>query len=138
MKKCLVDSGPLVALFNKGDKFHKETVNILKKEKIQLFSTWPVITEVSYLLSANNKIVLDFISWIYSGGLQLFEITIFDLKRIMNLIEKYSDLPTDFADASLVSISEREDIKNIFSFDSDFYVYKREKEPFTLIWKNNK
>ncbi|MDH5718884.1 MAG: PIN domain-containing protein [Spirochaetia bacterium] len=138
MKKCLVDSGPLVALFNRADKYHKETISLLKKEKIQLYTTWPVITEVSYLLSSNNKIVIDFLTWVYSGGIQLIEITIIDLKRIIALIEKYSDLPTDFADASLVSISEREDIKNIFSFDTDFYVYKRNKDHFNFIWSSSK
>lgn len=136
MIKCLVDSGPLVALFNKSDKFHKSAVNTLQKEKHRLYTTWPVITEVAYLLSSNRNIVQDFLSWISEGGLLLYDITYSDLNRIIELVTKYSDVPMDFADASLVAISEREDVNNIFSFDSDFYIYRHKKKSFNNIWSH--
>ena len=34
------------------------------------------------------------------------------------------DLPVDFADASLVHISEKLGIQNVISIDSDFLVYR--------------
>ena len=42
----------------------------------------------------------------------------------MIFLRKYSDVPMDFADASLIIISELENIKEILSIDSDFYVYR--------------
>ncbi|EMN00084.1 toxin-antitoxin system, toxin component, PIN domain protein [Leptospira noguchii str. 1993005606] len=48
----LIDSGPIVALFNSKDKFHRSIYNFIKSYKGSLFSTWAVVvTEVIYLLS---------------------------------------------------------------------------------------
>ncbi|MES0490973.1 MAG: PIN domain-containing protein [Leptospirales bacterium] len=132
MKKCLVDSGPLVALFN-----NNEAIDIIQKHDLLLFTTWPVITEVAYLLGKNRKIVQDFLNWTYDGGLRLLDISLSDLNRIIHLVTKYSDVPMDFADASLVAISERESLDNIFSFDSDFYIYRHKKKSFNNIWNDN-
>ncbi len=37
---------------------------------------------------------------------------------------KYSDIPMDLADASLVVLSEKLRIKEIITIDSDYYVYR--------------
>ncbi len=47
------------------------------------------------------------------------------------LIEKYSDRPMDFADASIVILAEELNINNIISIDSDFEIYRyRSKKRF--------
>jgi len=38
--------------------------------------------------------------------------------------QKYSDVPMDLADATLIVISEKENIKEIVTIDSDFYIYR--------------
>ncbi|TQE83237.1 toxin-antitoxin system, toxin component [Leptospira noguchii] len=48
---ALIDSGPIVALFNSKNKFHRSIYNFIKSYKGSLFSTWAVVTEVIYLLS---------------------------------------------------------------------------------------
>ena len=52
------------------------------------------------------------------------------LKRVIDLTKKYNDLPVDFADALLLAVAEKEDIKDIISIDSDFNVYKTENGTF--------
>jgi uncharacterized protein len=44
--------------------------------------------------------------------------------RMRDLMEKYADLPMDFADASLVAVSERLKIGKVFTLDRHFRVYK--------------
>ena len=46
------------------------------------------------------------------------------LRRCLALIEKYSDLPMDFADATLVVLAEELDADRIFTVDRDFHVYR--------------
>ena len=54
-----------------------------------------------------------------------------DLVRIIELTEKYPDLPMDFADASLVVLCERLKIRDVASVDRDFGIYRtREKKTF--------
>ena len=135
MKKCLVDSGPLYALFDKDDKYHEIAKGTISKKRFILCTTWPVLTEVAHLLSFNVQSQIGFMQWVERGALQIFDIRSSDIKRIIELSIKYSDLPMDLADASLVTISERESIKTIFSFDSDFSIYRYRKGSFTNIYR---
>jgi len=43
---------------------------------------------------------------------------------IIELSTKYSDIPMDFADATLVLAAEQTGIRKIISVDSDFEIYR--------------
>lgn len=58
-----------------------------------------------------------------------------DFSRIAELNAIYRDLPGDFADLSLIVISERLEIAAIATLDSDFDVYRRyRKKPFERVF----
>lgn len=70
----LVDSGPLIALFNKADRWHGLVIGWLKvHERARLHTTWPVATEVCALLArrVRNDAALDFLRWAQKGGVSL-------------------------------------------------------------------
>ncbi|WP_036086684.1 MULTISPECIES: type II toxin-antitoxin system VapC family toxin [Leptospira] len=127
---ALIDSGPIVALFNTNDKFHKSTYKFIKSYKGSLFSSWPVVTEVVYLLSFSIDAQSDFLEWIERGSIQILDIQLEDLRYIKTRMKKYSDLSMDLADASLMCIAERQGIERIISIDSDFSIYKTLKGKF--------
>ncbi|MCG6141368.1 type II toxin-antitoxin system VapC family toxin [Leptospira mtsangambouensis] len=127
---ALIDSGPIIALFNSKDKFHKQTLKFLKSYNGELVSSWPVITEVVYLLAFSVEAQSDFLEWIERGSIKIIDLNIEDLKYIKNRMRKYSDLPMDLADASLMCISEKMGIERIVSIDSDFSIYKNLKGKF--------
>ncbi|TGL23063.1 PIN domain-containing protein [Leptospira yanagawae] len=124
---ALIDSGPIIALFNSKDKFHKPTLKFLKSYTGELISTWPVVTEVVYILAFSVHAQADFLEWIERGSLQIVDLNLEDLKYIKNRMKKYADLPMDLADASLMCISEKQGIERIISIDSDFSIYKNLK-----------
>ena len=124
MQSTLIDAGPLIALFDKSDSYHERAVSFLKVGQGHLISTWPVITEVSHMLDFSVKTQINFLTWINRGGLQIFELEFYHLIRIIELSEKFSDVPMDLADASLMVASEAKEITKIASVDSDFYVYR--------------
>ncbi|WP_338115819.1 type II toxin-antitoxin system VapC family toxin [Thiocystis violacea] len=82
-----------------------------------------VITEVVCMLDFAAQAQRDFLLWAESA-LVLDTETVNDLPRIRALMEKYSDLPADFADASLVALCERRRITRVASIDSDFTIYR--------------
>ncbi|WP_162149332.1 hypothetical protein [Acetivibrio straminisolvens] len=43
---------------------------------------------------------INFLEWIKRGGLNIKQITVEDIPRIIELSRKYSDIPMDFTDAS--------------------------------------
>lgn len=124
MKKCLIDAGPLIALFDRDDKYHVPVKKFIKKYEGRLYTSWPVITEVLHMLDFNVNVQIDFLKWISRDALEVIPISKESISRIIKLSEKYSDIPMDFADATLIVISEIENINEIISIDSDFYIYR--------------
>ena len=84
---------------------------------------WPAAQRMNLLddsLSARRNLL----TWIQSGGLVLTEPEGADFQRIGDLMEKYADLPMDFADAVLVALCERLAVTHIASVDRDFAIYR--------------
>lgn len=136
MKRVLIDSGPLIALFDASDKYHQASVDFIKNNPCQLITTLASITETLHLLDFNRNAQADFLTWANAGAIVLEPITLDDLLRIKTLIIKYSDLPMDFADACLVFLGEKLNINQIATIDRDFDVYRLQgKKPFTTLIK---
>jgi len=127
MRNTLIDAGPIIALFNKNDKYHEKIRNFLNNYKGELTSTWPVVTEVSHMLDFNIQTQIDFLTWVQLGGVKIETIENKDIGRIIELSRKYFDVPMDLADTSLVVLSEKLKIKEIITIDSDYYIYRTMK-----------
>ena len=113
---ALCDTGPLVALLDEHDAAHEECVVNLEQYSGKLIVSWPVLTEAFYLLDERlHKQRLW--KWIESGGLRVLDIPGPALPRMRQLMEKYADLPMDLADASLVVLAEKLEIRSVFTLD---------------------
>jgi len=66
------------------------------------------------------------------GGVRIENIASEELGRIIELTEKYSSVPMDLADASLILISERLNIREILTIDSDYYIYRTMKKEMLI------
>jgi predicted nucleic acid-binding protein len=124
VKSILIDTGPLISLFSKGDRYHRAISEFLRVKVYRFVTTLAVLTEVTHFLSANHKMLLDFFNWVMDKGVILYEITLNDMPRIVELTRKYADRPMDFADATLVIAAEKTGIHEIISIDSDFDIYR--------------
>ena len=125
--RVLVDSGPLIALFNARDHWHQGVVNWLREHPaLRLVTTWPVVTEVCALLSRrlSNEAALDFLRWIQRGALQLDTAEAGTLQDVLAISERFADLPFDLADASVAEAALRLRISAILTIDTDFDVYR--------------
>ena len=124
MKNIIVDAGPLIALFDKDDKYHNSVIKFLKTFDGQLITSWPAITEVTHLLSFNVNVQIDFLEWLKREAVTIVNLENIHLERIIQLSKKYSDVPMDLADSSLIVIAELTNITDIITIDSDYYIYK--------------
>ncbi|HXZ46904.1 MAG TPA: hypothetical protein VEH02_09285 [Pseudolabrys sp.] len=129
MKNTLVDSGPLVALFDRDDRDHRRVRNFLESRRLRLVTTWPVLTEVCALLPRRSG--LDFLEFVARGGVGVESLAEADIPGLLTLSRKYADRPMDFADASLVMLAMKTGLDAILSLDADFSVYRLPgKKPF--------
>jgi uncharacterized protein len=137
MADTLVDAGPLIALISRGDRHHAECARIFRELDCPFVTTLPVLTEAMYLLQSYGGLAGQGALWklIVRQDLLLEHPSLEDLVRMDSLMRKYSDLPMDFADASLVAVAERLSLSRIFTLDRrDFSVYRLHgKKRFTLI-----
>ena len=130
MENILVDAGPLIALFDRSDRHHEKVISFLKAFRGQLLTTWPVITETLHMLDFNVEVQIDFMRWMQLSGIKLVELGHGDWERLIELTEKYADIPMDLADATLIIVSDMLDLKKILTIDSDFYVYRNIRKEY--------
>ena len=124
MKQILIDSGPLIALFDASDKHHHEAVNFIKTNKYPLVTTLASITETLYLIDFNRNAQIDFLEWVHRGAVEIHNIERNDFERIKELTIKYRDLPMDFADSCLVYLAEKLNLNTIATIDRNFTIYR--------------
>ncbi|MBP3981429.1 MULTISPECIES: type II toxin-antitoxin system VapC family toxin [unclassified Acidovorax] len=128
MKVCLIDAGPLVALFHPGDRFHARFRQLIVESEapVQLHTTWPCITEASHLLGPRYRVAM--LQWIGAGAVQIFPFDAADLPDMCGWIEQYTQQPRtemDLADASLYWLACESGVAQIFTVDvRDFSRYR--------------
>lgn len=123
MRNIVIDSGPLIALFDRSDRYHTQAKTFISELQGKLHTNLVVIGEVVHMLDFSQQTQQDFLFWVQNAAL-IDENTVGDWPRILTLLEKYSDLPADFADASLIVLCERLNTRFVASVDSDFTVYR--------------
>jgi uncharacterized protein len=122
----LCDASPLIALINQGDNNHQRCVDILPSLSAPLITTCACFTEAMYLLGRYGSWLAQQELWGYVSDeiLVISHHTSDELTRMETLMEQYRDVPMDLADASLVAIAEVLNQRQIFTLDSDFYIYR--------------
>ena len=129
MAVALVDAGPLVALFDGADESFEQTARALavaQSEGVRLLTTWPCITEASYLLSPRHH--QGMLRWIAEGGIHVYSFESSDLDDMLDWMETYTEPKKrmmDFADASLYWVAVQTGTNLIFTKDQrDFLRYR--------------
>jgi uncharacterized protein len=130
----VADTGFFFALASKSDRYHQAAMLALETINESLITTYPVITETSYLLLSRGGSAAQsrFLKTIVAGAAEIFHLQEKHLVRMVKLIEQYADLPMDLADASLVVLAEHLGHGRILSSDRrDFNVYRwHNTQPF--------
>lgn len=133
----ITDSSILIAYYSAKDNHHDSVCRFFEQCTSELVTTLACITEVMYLLSDDDRTQNEFLTDLAKKLYQCIPLALEDFARIKELNQQYADLPGDFADLSLIAISERLDIPAILTLDSDFDIYRRyRKQPFERIFLN--
>jgi len=135
--RALVDTGAIVALFNLDDPYHDAAAAWFKGFRGQLLTTEAVVTETAYVLAASPTHRRAALAWIgrgYAAGLIRVE-PVFDYPMISKILDRYADLPCDYADATLIELAERTGVAAIATIDQrDFSVYRlRGRKRFRIL-----
>jgi len=124
-KALLLDTGAWVALLDRSEGYHEACVAVLEEWAGQIVTTEAVLTETLYLVGPRweaQRICLEFV---LRGAVLLVPSSRESLRRVAALMEKYQDVPMDFADATLVALGEELGTNRVFTLDHrGFSVYR--------------
>jgi uncharacterized protein len=131
----LADTGPIVALFDRDDRYHSVCLQTIKTFHEQLVTTWPVLTECFYLLGFSMEAQDDLWTFLRRGGMDIFSLDKTHFSQCRDLMRQFRNLPMDLADASLVVAAGMLGAAKIFTLDHrDFSTYRfRKTGRFKLI-----
>ena len=131
----LIDTGPIVALFDRDDKYHELCLETFRRIREPIITNWPVLTEAFYLLNFSPGVQDDLWEFLVRGAVKIEFTGDAIYSRCRELMKKYYDLPMDLADATLVALGEEKSVKRIFTLDHrHFNIYRpRHLKRFTLM-----
>ena len=122
----IIDTSALVALINPNDPHHRWAVEQWSKIYPPVLTCEAVISETCFLLRQIHLIEAVF------GMIETQAVAIdFNLQReafsVRQLMKRYESVPMSFADACLVRMSEKWVNSKVFTLDSDFAIYRRDR-----------
>ena len=123
----LLDTGPLVAYLNANDHRHTWAIEILEGSDLPFLSCEAVIAEACFLLRRDHVSSDALMRLVDEGVIQIaFELN-HEIKAIRELMRRYQSVPMSLADACLVRMSEMYHSAKLVTLDSDFLIYRRDR-----------
>jgi uncharacterized protein len=130
----LVDTGFLYALLDKDDAWNARAVAASQALTEKWITTWPVLTEAVHLIVRwlGTAPAIALLSDVAHGDIAIWDLPLEARKKIPALLKRYSNLPMDLADASLVLLAESLGHGRILTTDDrDFRTYRwKSRNPF--------
>lgn len=118
--RAILDSGPLIALWNREKKYRSWVEAIFREFSGPYYVTEPVLTEVAHLTGRDRLIV----EGLRSGRFLLTDGLMDQIDEIEIFLQRFSHC--DLADASVIALSERYRRLRVLSTDRrHFATYRR-------------
>jgi predicted nucleic acid-binding protein len=122
-KNVIVDASFLVALWRKDDEKHAWAMEKARKFPPPWFTCESALSEADHLLAPDGCTSLRLAC--RRGALRIVAPGEDGFAGVLDLLEKYSDVPMSVADACLVRLSEIHPDCVLLTTDSDFRIYRR-------------
>jgi uncharacterized protein len=123
----LIDTSPLIAYLNRNDTHHVWAVNILSDVDLPLLSCEAVIAEAYFLLRRDHLGADALMQLLEDGVIQIPFSLNHEVSALRTLMQRYRSVPMSLADACLVRMSELNREAKLLTLDSDFLIYRRER-----------
>lgn len=129
----------MVALFATDDAHHGRYDALVAQtaaDGLRLVTTWPCVTEATYILDAPWRFEL--LTWIERGGVQVYPFDAAHLSVMVPWMRRYTEKhkrDMDLADASLLWLASETGLREIMTIDvKDFSRYRLpEGDALTLL-----
>jgi predicted nucleic acid-binding protein len=130
----IADAGFFYALIDRRDAWHTRAVAALPTQAQGWITTWPVLTEATHLITrwVGSAAAQALLREVADGAIAVWSWPAEHTARLPDLMHRYTRLPMDLADVSLVLLAEHLGHGRILTTDQrDFGAYRfKSREPF--------
>ena len=121
----LLDTGPLVAFLNRGDRFHEWAKAQWERVRPPMLTCEAVLAESCFLLRTlpgGSQAALELLNrGIINIAFKLED----EASSVMKLLGRYANIPMSLADACLVRMAEQHSNSEVLTLDRDFRIYRK-------------
>ena len=134
LNKVIVDTGILIAAIDLRDSHHTWVTEQLMQISPPLLTCEAVISETRFLLQRVKNGRETLLQLLTDRHVEIrFDLQL-ELAAVLALLDRYKSVPVSLADAELVKMSELYSHSCIFTLDSDFQIYRKNRDlPIPLI-----
>ena len=130
----ILDTGPLVALLNQRETQHLWTKGRLAEIQPPLLTCEAVLSKACFLLRDVHGGQAAVMATLSSGLVQVAFSLSDHSAGVEELMARFASVPMSLADACLVGMAEMRPGSAVMTFDSDFFVYRKNRnEPISVI-----
>jgi predicted nucleic acid-binding protein len=134
VKPVLLDTGVIVSLLDRSEKYHHACAAAIRELDAPLITCEAVLAESCYLLrnlpGAPETVIENVAAGIFQVPFQLSRETL----TVRQVLRKYRDRRIDLADACLIWLADEFATADILTLDKDFEVYRwSRRKPFRLL-----
>ena len=105
----ICDTGPLYAAMDRADQDHDACARLLETTHEQVIVPSPVLMELDWLAGQrlHPDAFLSFLADLEASRLRIVDVQAQDYRRVIELLDRYRDLPLGFVDAAVLAVVER-------------------------------
>lgn len=127
LQKVIVDAGPLVSFINKNDRYHEWAITQFATIRPPLLTCEAVVSESCFLLRNFENGAINVLELLERGLLAIPFRLDDEFSAIKILLDKYKNIPMSLADGCLVQMAEQISDSIVFTLDSDFKIYRKNR-----------
>lgn len=124
-RSVIVDTGPLVALLNAGDRHHDWAVSQCSQIEPPLLTCESVISEACFVLGQTRRGGLPIVEMVARRAIDPSFRLSDHVGNVRALMRKYADVPMSVADACLVRMAEVIPHSTVLTLDADLRRYRK-------------
>ncbi len=126
-ERVIVDTGILVAAFDRGDAWTEWVADAMKQVRPPMVTCEAVLAETWFLLQHRPDGWSKVVNWLELGFLKVDFSLVKNQNGVIGFMEKYRALPMSLADACLVTMVEQGIGARVFTLDSHFRIYRQSR-----------
>jgi hypothetical protein len=116
---AILDTSFLVSVTNPAEVHHAACLRVAETLHESLIVPQVVLPETTYLIAKyqGEPVMQAFVKHLLSPAWRLEPLQTADLARASDLLDRYADLKLDFADACIVALAERLNVRRVLTLD---------------------